>query len=247
MPPVPDAAAPAGEPADIRGLVDNATDKGLYGWAWNARRPGERVVVELQLDGRTLTSAVADGARADLAQAGVGDGAHAFALRLLPEWQARRDDFTVVARAADGTQMTVPQRTPQRPPVGSNAAPTAAPDSASPSATQLLHGLDTLAASQRQMQDALNGIAARLPERSDAEFLAAAQRDLADRLDVLDQWLTRLDARLDECAAPPAQAPGLLRLSLQAALLVTLGLAGLGALGLAGLGALGIVTLGLGG
>lgn len=233
---MPDAATPPPGPppgpADIRGLVDNATDKGLYGWAWNARRPGERLVVELQLDGRTLTSAVADGARPDLARAGVGDGAHAFALRLLPEWQARSDDFSVVARTADGTQVTIPQRAPR----ASNPTPMTAPTSASPSAAQLLQGIEALAASQRQTQDTLNGIAARLPERADAEFPATAQRDLADRLDALDQWLTRLDARLAEDAARPAQAPGSLHLSLQAALLAILGLASLGALGVAILG-----------
>jgi hypothetical protein len=229
---MPDSAAPPAEPADIRGLVDNATDKGLYGWVWNARRPGERVVVELQLDGRTLTSAVADGARPDLARAGIGDGAHAFALRLVPEWQARRDDFTIVARAADGAQVTVPQRAPK----GSSAAPIAAPDSVSSSAAQLLHRLGTLAASQQQMQDALDGIAARLPERADTELLVAAQRDLADRLDALEQWLTRLDAHLAEGAAPLAQAPGRPRISLQAALFAMLGLAGLGALGVAAFG-----------
>jgi hypothetical protein len=232
MPPVADAAAHPAERADIRGLVDNATDKGLYGWVWNARRPGERLVVELQLDGRTLTSAVADGARPDLARAGVGDGAHAFALRLLPEWQARRDDVTVLARAADGTQVTIPQRAPK----GGNAAPMAAPDSVSPAAAQLLQGLGALAASQRQMQDALDGIAARLPERADAELLVTAQRDLADRLDALEQWLTRLDTHLADGAAPPAQAPGHARLALQAALFATLSLAGLGALGFAAFG-----------
>jgi hypothetical protein len=225
MPPVPDIAASAAGPADIRGLVDNATEKGLYGWAWNARRPGERVTVELRLGGQTLTSVVADGARPDLAQAGIGDGAHAFALRLAPEWLARRDELAVMARAADGTEAAVPIRTQS----GGAAAQKAAPENVGPSATQLLRGLEALAASQRHMQQALQDIAARQPERTEAETLAAAQRDLADRLAALEQWLARLDDRLAEGAAAPAAAPR--RLTPQTALFGTLAAASLGAVG----------------
>jgi hypothetical protein len=227
MPLVPDVAAAATGPADIRGLVDNATDKGLYGWAWNARRPGERVTVELRLDGRALTSALADGARPDLAQAGIGDGAHAFALRLAPEWLARRDELAVVARAADGTEVGVPIRTQ----AGEAGQRKARPQDVGPSPTQLLRGLEALAASQRQMLQSLQDIAARQPERTEVESVAAAQRDLADRLAALEQWLARLDDRLASGAAAPAVSPGSSGVTSATALFGTLAAVSLGAIG----------------
>ena len=52
-------------PAEIQGLVDNATTARLYGWAWNAARPEEHVTVELRLGEAAVASALADRPRAD--------------------------------------------------------------------------------------------------------------------------------------------------------------------------------------
>jgi hypothetical protein len=81
------------------------------------------------------------------------------------------------------------------------------------------------------MQQSLQDIAAGQPERVEAESLAAAQRDLADRLAALEQWLARLDARLAEGAAAPVVAPRRSRLTPQTALFGTLAAASLGAVG----------------
>ncbi len=54
----------------------------FHGWLYAADRPGARLAVTVVSEGRALTTAVADTMRPDLAQAGIGDGAHAFTLPL---------------------------------------------------------------------------------------------------------------------------------------------------------------------
>ena len=108
---LPTADAPAADrPVELQGLVDNATNTRMYGWAWNAARPEEHVTVELRLGEETVATAVADRERPDLAKAGVGDGCHAFELPLTPEWVSRRSEMSVVARTADGGEHALPLR-----------------------------------------------------------------------------------------------------------------------------------------
>ena len=57
------------------------TDRtGVKGWIWDPREPQKRIALEL-LDGDTaLATVLADDYRADLEQAGIGDGRHGFAI-----------------------------------------------------------------------------------------------------------------------------------------------------------------------
>ncbi|WP_029008359.1 hypothetical protein [Azospirillum halopraeferens] len=50
----------------------------LAGWAFDPAQPDQRVVVDLLVDGRPLCSITADRFRPDLAENGIGDGAHSF-------------------------------------------------------------------------------------------------------------------------------------------------------------------------
>src|ERR1051326_4339671 len=76
-PPLDGMAAPA---AALQGFIDEANPSRIAGWIWNRLQPEQRLEVEL-IDGDTrLARVVADQYRADLLQAGIGDGRHGFAI-----------------------------------------------------------------------------------------------------------------------------------------------------------------------
>jgi hypothetical protein len=229
MPPSPDIAARPSRPAEIRGLVDNATPDRLFGWAWNPSVAGERVAIELRLADTPVASTVADVARPDLEKAGIGDGAHAFVLPLRPEWIRRRDEISVVARAADGTEAVIPVRM-RRPGTGEGAAPAAA---------GLQRAVEALADTQRRAQEQLEAVVARLPAATERDAIGAlveAQAALNERLDTLAVWLARLDERVAAMpAGEDAAMPGPRRRldAWQVALAAVLGVVATGALALA--------------
>ena len=64
------------------GVLDFLAGSNLGGWAWHTGRPTERVVVIVKYQGKPVASAVADGFRHDLFEAGIGDGAHGFTIDL---------------------------------------------------------------------------------------------------------------------------------------------------------------------
>jgi hypothetical protein len=183
-------------PATLQGLVDNATPDRLYGWAWNATGPGERVAIEARLGTTMVFATTADLARPDLAQAGVGDGCHAFEIPLEADWVRRRAELAIVARATDGTEMAVPVRI--RRPAGD------APE------RDMQRTVEAVVAGQRRLHDELRAMAARLPSAPEREALGAlaqSHRDLQERLEVLTLWLTRLDDRLAAMPAVPTPPP----------------------------------------
>src|SRR4051794_37098272 len=64
------------------GRFEAIEDGRAVGWAWNPKAPGERVAVEVWVDGRVAAGGQADRPRGDLAREGIGDGAHGFAIEL---------------------------------------------------------------------------------------------------------------------------------------------------------------------
>ena len=174
--------SPAGPLPGIRALIDNASADRLYGWAWNAAQPDQRLTVELRLGDATVAAATADLARPDLADNGIGDGCHAFEFPLRPEWIKRRGELSAVVLGADGAEIPVAVRVRR-------------PDDAQVS-TRLQRAVEDLAAEQATLR---HEIAAR-PDQS-------ASAVLAQRLDQLELWVARLDTRLGAAAGtPPAGA-----------------------------------------
>jgi hypothetical protein len=165
----------------IRALIDNATADRLYGWAWNASEPDKRLTVELRLGEDTVATATADLARPDLAGNGIGDGCHAFEFPLRPEWVERRGELSAVVRCEDGAEVPVAVRVRR-------------PDDAQVS-TRLQRAVENLAAEQAALRR-------EVAERPDASA------GLRERLDQLELWVARLDARLAETASPPKPAAG---------------------------------------
>jgi hypothetical protein len=198
-PPVSEATADAtlSQPTEIQGLVDNATDHSLHGWAWNAAQPEERLAVELRLRDEAVARTVAERARSDLAKAGIGDGRHAFELPLKPEWTQRPQELAVVVRTADGTEAALPMRM-RRADIDPSGA--------------LQRVLEATATAHRQLRKELQSVAARLPTedpaRDKAIFgLVSGQEALAERLEIITIWLTRLDERLAALPLPATSRP----------------------------------------
>jgi hypothetical protein len=195
-----DQAAQAARPAsDLRGLIDNATTDRIYGWAWDAGYPTHRVPVELRLGGETVASTIADFARPDLAANGIGDGGHAFEFPLQPEWFERRAELSVMAQGGDGGSYPITVRLRR-------------PDD-SQVTTTLQRAVEAVAAEQQEIRGEFAAFRVRAEQLPDAEAVAAVARGnaaLERRLNELELWLSRLDARMAQSdgateAAPPGR------------------------------------------
>jgi hypothetical protein len=190
-----EAAAGQAEPgrtSDVRGVIDNATPDRLYGWAWDFGHPAHRVRVALRIAGETLAEARADGARPDLAKAGIGDGCHAFELPLDPAWRDRLADLAVVAFGADGREYPIAARLPRQPAQAGNP---------------MQRTMDGVIAEQRDLRRELVALREQAGRQgADKQAEAPTVEALQSRVQHLELWLTRLDARLAELTVP-APAP----------------------------------------
>jgi hypothetical protein len=183
--PLAEKAATLPRPAEIQGVVDNIAAGRVFGWAWNPSQPDERVSIELRLGQKTVAQTAASQERADLKGAGVGDGCHAFELRLTPELVERRAEIFVVARSADGLEVPLPILGARR---ALAVVPGAAPGDHQ--AKSLSRSVQMIANAQRELTERLGALAERLPEK------AVAPVDLATRIETLELWCLRLDERL---------------------------------------------------
>ncbi|TDH64421.1 hypothetical protein E2C06_00295 [Dankookia rubra] len=204
----PDAAAPEserlteagsgqGRTSDVRGVIDNATPDRLYGWAWDFGHPAHRVRVVLRIGGETLAEARADGARPDLAKAGIGDGCHAFELPLRPEWRDRLAELAVVAFGDDGREYPIAVRLPRQSTPASNA---------------MQRTMEGVIAEQRDLRRELVALRERTGQQDGERQAEVPAIDaLQTRVQHLELWLTRLDTRLAELTvlAPPPAAAGI--------------------------------------
>jgi hypothetical protein len=69
-------------PPFLRGVLDEAGRERVTGWVVDQTRPGERVEVQLYVDGRFVASAVADAPRPDVKAAGhAEDELHGFVFK----------------------------------------------------------------------------------------------------------------------------------------------------------------------
>ncbi len=205
------AASPAPPSATVHGLVDNATSERIYGWVWDTANPGYRLKVELRLANETVATTIADRARPDLAGNGVGDGNHAFEFPLSERWFERRAELTVVAIDAGGKEHPISVRLSR-------------PDDSKVMA-QLQRAMERLRGEQQRLRAEfarLQERAAQLPEPAAIDEIARTGHEIQQRLDALELWVSRLDDRLGEAAAPRnAKAGGRLD-PWQAALLAVL-------------------------
>lgn len=77
--------AGAGTGGGVQGHVDNVLGTVIQGWCWRPADPDSHQTVTASIDGRMVASCRADLTRGDLVNAGIGEGDHAFNLRM-PYW-----------------------------------------------------------------------------------------------------------------------------------------------------------------
>lgn len=79
---VPESRGVPGAVAVFRGRVEGVRDGVVSGWVWRINAPDDRVHVRVLVDGKGVTGGIAERERRSLADAGVGDGRHAFRIGL---------------------------------------------------------------------------------------------------------------------------------------------------------------------
>ncbi|ODU62340.1 MAG: hypothetical protein ABS99_00895 [Acetobacteraceae bacterium SCN 69-10] len=92
-------------PGPLLGRVDCAERGLLYGWAIDEARPLMRVALEILVNGRVFTGAMASLRRNDLVRAGIADGACWFHIEPNPPLPADRTLLVQVRRADDGLDL----------------------------------------------------------------------------------------------------------------------------------------------
>lgn len=97
--------APAVAPPLLRGFLDTADRGSVTGWARDPAAPGVRLHLQVRVDGVVVGSVVADQQRADLVEAGEGDGRHAFVFVVPGGLAPDRPHVVEVRGIADGAAL----------------------------------------------------------------------------------------------------------------------------------------------
>lgn len=90
----------AGERPGVVGRIDGVFDGRLEGWAWKPADAGERVALDVMIEGRLAATGVADLYRPDL-ESGDNDGWHGYSIAL-PAGDFWPDMARIVIKPADG-------------------------------------------------------------------------------------------------------------------------------------------------
>lgn len=81
------------------GTLDEIDGLIVRGWAYNKNNPEERVEVVVLVDSKPVAEVVADQYREDLKQSGIGDGKHAFSIKLPHEiGDGKKHKFVIVTK-----------------------------------------------------------------------------------------------------------------------------------------------------
>jgi len=187
------ALAEAPRPA-VAGYVEVMTATSAIGWAWVPGK-AEPLSVELRLGAQVVAEAVADGLRADLARSGIGDGRHAFTLKVPEALRSRLAELRVFAHTPDGAAV----------PLGSMPAE----DGVAERLLQLSRGMEMLIGSQRVLHRNVQAVllaGGQAETQPGAVPAAAGQEALADSVATLELFVTRLERGMAGLAAQRAPA-----------------------------------------
>jgi hypothetical protein len=95
------ASAAAHAAGKLRGFLDRVSATLVEGWAQNPLDPEQPVMLDVCVEGIVVAQIFADHHRADLAQAGMGSGCHAFRVQLPFALTPSQQDATEVRRSSD--------------------------------------------------------------------------------------------------------------------------------------------------
>ncbi len=97
---VPNLAA-----AKLRGNLELVTHERMHGWAWDPSDPDQPVSIQVLANGEVVGWALANRYRKDLANAGIGDGRHAFAVTIPGGLSPSARQTIQVRRVSDGAEI----------------------------------------------------------------------------------------------------------------------------------------------
>ena len=97
--------APAAPQGNLRGRLDLATRERIIGWAQDAAAPETPVALQILDNGTPIARVLANIARADLAEAGIGSGRHSFDVIIPGGLSPLVRHVIQVRREADGAEM----------------------------------------------------------------------------------------------------------------------------------------------
>jgi hypothetical protein len=190
----------------IEGYLDAVESGQVFGWAWDRLNPADRLQIEVRVEGQVSAIAIADRARRDLVDGGIGDGAHAF-----------------VATLDEGTDQAVISAEAVSPATGERFALTLrAPVDESAVNAALLRkvatAVDALGHGQRRLGAALRDGRATTPPAVDTDRIARllaeirdAQTALSKQQAALEIFLLRFETMLrdrPDGAIPAARRTG---------------------------------------
>lgn len=205
-------------PSTIVGYIDRVDGVLVAGWAWDRARPDLALDIEIHVDGRLAATARADVLRKDLAEAGYGNGAHAFTATLTePVPAAERERVTAFAHdGSDGVRVPMVNRKVEQRPAQA-AQPTKAPETALwlDEATRMQRSFEqAIKIAAQEIGDAVHAfrVAAKDGEAGEAEAarelqaafsdLGAMQAKLARQIESVDALQTRGEAILRALERP---------------------------------------------
>ncbi len=172
--------AATGASASVTGYVEAMTADTALGWAW---QPGSatRLRIQLRRGIAIVAETVADGMRSDLAQSGIGDGRHAFAVPIPETMRKHAAGLRVVAILEDGSEIAL-------------AAPPATGSEAM-RIEQLQKGVDMLVASQRLIHRNLQAALLQPSPNGALAEIATAQASLRQAIETVELFAVRLEQR----------------------------------------------------
>jgi len=93
-------------PSVVEGRLEGVVDGRVLGWAWSPGSPAERIWVSVFVDDEPVGLVAADLERPDLLAAGLGDGAHGFAVELPAELRDGKERAVRVMAGRSNTQLS---------------------------------------------------------------------------------------------------------------------------------------------
>ncbi len=179
----------------LTGRIDEIRGDTIFGWAADPEAPAEKAKVEVLLDGKSVATALADRPRPDLAAGGLGDGSHAFVVRIPePPGSAK---LRVIARSAAGSSVDLEVADPAERHLERLFDVHAARWEANHAA---------LAAEVGRLREALLDLRSAGIDRAAVDALEQRTADVEAKLDETDVFLMRMDGSLralqDRVGAP---------------------------------------------
>jgi hypothetical protein len=177
--------APQAEPTlpTTVGFIDAIAGETIYGWAWDRRKPSERLTIHVRIGDEEIGITMANLERDDLRDGKVGDGKHAFVFRLPAGRESDLERVEILAATPDGTMVRL-------------AMPVAAGGKTANAAGNVHDLLGRLVHSHRLLHRNLQtGLAGLKDSATPANFdqLRSAQEELKEQLCSIEVVILRLD------------------------------------------------------